>query len=170
MLRSNPPGSGSKQSRQPKSEMCYDCIDEETLDDARRELHGEPSPVRSQTYIFACTLDKIPANGSRGWVLVAAKTEIALFNIRGTVYAINNICPHEHSPLLAEGRIDKDALTVACPLHGWTYSLIDGRSVVGNSRIRSYDVKVIGDEVWVEEPLEDHTSSVTWIDLPSSES
>ena len=131
--------------------MCYDCMDEDALHDAREELEHGPKPPKA--FFYACKLSEIPQNGSRGKVIYAEKTEIALFYLREQVYAISNICPHQDSPLLSEGYIDKQALTVACPLHGWTYSILTGKSVIGDGSVPSYEVKVLGDEVWVEEPV-----------------
>ena len=144
--------------------MCYDCADEDALHDARQELTHGPKATGPKPFIYACRLSEIPQNGSRGKVIYADKTEIALFYLKEKVYAISNICPHEHSPLLSEGYIDKQAMTVACPLHGWTYSIETGRSVVGESGIASYEVKVIADEVWVEEPIIEERAYE--IDLP----
>jgi NAD(P)H-dependent nitrite reductase small subunit len=131
--------------------MCYDCLDEDALHEASEELNNPAEPIAHE-FTFACRLDEIPQNGSRGKAVTLEHTEVALFILRGEVYAISNICPHELSPLLAEGYIDKENLTVACPLHGWTYNIATGKSVVGSSNIPTYRVKVADGEVWVEEP------------------
>ena len=131
--------------------MCVDCLDDELLEEARSKF--EKKPQNPKNFIYACKLSEIPPNGNRGKVIIVDTEEIALFLLNGIVYAISNICPHEHSPLLAEGYVNREALTVECPLHGWTYKIPTGESIVGGSRIASYAVKVIHDEVWVEEPL-----------------
>lgn len=146
--------------------MCYDCADEDALHDAREELNAPKQPTE-HVYIYGCKFDEVPANGSRGKVVVTEHTEIALFNLKGKIYAISNICPHERSPLLSEGYVDKEEMSIACPLHGWTYSIIDGKSVVGNGNIPTYDIKIIDGEIWIEEPMEDHSAgSIEWADLP----
>jgi NAD(P)H-dependent nitrite reductase small subunit len=144
--------------------MCYDCADEDALHDAREELAHGPKASGPKSFIYACKVSEIPQNGSRGKVIYAEKTELALFYLKDKIYAISNICPHQDSPLLSEGYIDKQALTVACPLHGWTYSIVTGKSVIGDGSVPSYEVKVLDDEVWVEEPIieEKHYE----IDLP----
>lgn len=138
--------------------MCYDCLDdaihdEDALREAREELERGPQEEAPRSYIYACKLADIPQNGSRGRVLVLEHTEIALFYLKNRVFAISNICPHQQSPLLSEGYIDKQAMTVACPLHGWTYSIETGRSVMGSGNVPTYEVRLIDDEVWVEEPI-----------------
>ncbi|HET6272199.1 MAG TPA: Rieske 2Fe-2S domain-containing protein [Bacteroidota bacterium] len=75
---------------------------------------------------------------------------IALWRIEGRVYAINNVCPHQHTPSLHQGTLD--GLFVTCPMHGWTFSLEDGRPKFGNGRATVYQVKVEGGDVYVEQP------------------
>ena len=41
-------------------------------------------------------------------------------------------------------------LTVACPMHGWTYSLETGIAVSGSGRVRTYEVKVEGENVFID--------------------
>jgi nitrite reductase/ring-hydroxylating ferredoxin subunit len=125
-------------------------IDDDLLDEARREL-DEPTP-HPKAFIYACELSDILPNGSRGKVVVAEFDEIAIFNFNGTLYAISNICPHQQSPLLAEGRVDKDALVVTCPMHGWMYHIPTGKMVGGSGSVATYAVRLEGESVWVEEP------------------
>jgi len=44
---------------------------------------------------------------------------IALCNVGGTIYALDNICAHAGGPL-GEGFLDGDC--VECPWHGWRYN------------------------------------------------
>lgn len=76
--------------------------------------------------------------------------EIALWRVDGRIYAINNVCPHQHFSMLHQGALDGVFLT--CPMHGWTFSLVDGTPRTGNGRARTYAVKVEGDDVYVEMP------------------
>ena len=137
--------------------------DDDLLAEARSEL-DDPVERKPRAYILACRLQDIPKNGSRGKVIFCENDEVALFRFGETVYAISNICPHQLSPLLSEGHIDKEALTVACPLHGWTYHIPSGRSVIGSGSVPSYDVKLDGDEVWIEEPLPQAPLMPTWFE------
>ncbi len=130
-----------------------DEFDEEALEQARRELNGELSPdVRC--FVYACKLSEIPQNGSRGKTIIREHTEIALFLLNDQVYAISNICPHESSPLLASGFIDKENLIVTCPLHGWAFEIVTGKMIGGGGSIPIYNVKIVDDEVRVEEPID----------------
>jgi nitrite reductase (NADH) small subunit/3-phenylpropionate/trans-cinnamate dioxygenase ferredoxin subunit len=48
---------------------------------------------------------------------------IALFNVNGAIYALDNTCPHAGGPL-GEGVLE-DHL-VRCPWHGWRYDVRTG--------------------------------------------
>ncbi len=125
-------------------------IDDDALNEARQTF-SEVEP-KLHTFVLACKVKDIPKNGSRGKVIFCEHDEVAVYLIKGKVYAISNICPHQLSPLLSEGYINKDELTVACPLHGWTYRIDTGASVIGGGGVPTYAVKVIDDEVWIEDP------------------
>jgi NAD(P)H-dependent nitrite reductase small subunit len=73
--------------------------------------------------------------------------EIALWRVRGTLYAIGNVCSHQHFSELHRGILS--GLSVACPMHGWTYSLETGIAVSGSGRVRTYEVKVEGENVFI---------------------
>jgi nitrite reductase/ring-hydroxylating ferredoxin subunit len=76
-------------------------------------------------------------------------SKIALFNLGGRIYAIDDTCPHNGGPL-CEGRIDGDEVT--CPWHGSRFNIKTGvvtapPAVEGVAR---YNVRVSGDDVEVE--------------------
>lgn len=74
-------------------------------------------------------------------------TEVALFNIGGKFYAINNTCVHRGGPL-GEGMVDGNVVT--CPWHGWQYDVKTGKGVSNpNAQVASYKAKVEGDDVLV---------------------
>jgi nitrite reductase/ring-hydroxylating ferredoxin subunit len=78
--------------------------------------------------------------------------EVALWRVEGTVFAINNVCAHQHFSSLHQGILD--GRTVTCPMHGWTYLLDSGRETHGNGRVRIYGVRIVGDDVFVECPAD----------------
>lgn len=72
---------------------------------------------------------------------------IALFNVEGTFYAIDNTCVHRGGPL-GEGELTGEA--VACPWHGWEYNVKDGKCTNNPSAcVKTYEVKVEGQDVKV---------------------
>jgi nitrite reductase (NADH) small subunit len=72
---------------------------------------------------------------------------IALFNVDGTFYAIDNICVHRGGPL-GEGELEGEVVT--CPWHAWQYNVKTGKSLTSPSAsVKTYDVKVDGSDVKV---------------------
>ena len=74
---------------------------------------------------------------------------IALFNVDGQFFALDNTCTHKGGPL-AEGEISGHEVT--CPWHGETFDIRTGE-VVGPPAPRAvarYDVRVTGTDVEVE--------------------
>lgn len=69
-------------------------------------------------------LNEIPKLGSR--VVRSSKGEIAVFRTEDDrVFALHNQCPHKGGPL-SQGIVYGDK--VACPLHSWKISLVDGNA------------------------------------------
>ncbi|PKO93352.1 MAG: nitrite reductase (NAD(P)H) small subunit [Betaproteobacteria bacterium HGW-Betaproteobacteria-1] len=69
-------------------------------------------------------LHDIPKLGSR--LVRSAKGEIAIFRTEDDrVFALHNNCPHKGGPL-SQGIVYGDK--VACPLHNWRISLVDGQA------------------------------------------
>jgi nitrite reductase (NADH) small subunit len=95
----------------------------------------------------AATIDEIPA-GQAKQVSVQGKT-LALFNLNGTFYAIDNECPHRNGPL-AEGFVE--GTEVVCPWHGARFDICTGANLSPPARqgVRSYKVQVVGQDVEVE--------------------
>ena len=83
----------------------------------------------------------------KGMVVELGGRSIALFNVNGQFYAIDNVCAHRGGPL-SEGFVDCNNLTVQCPWHGWIYGLSDGACTFNPmDRVEKFDVRVEGDEV-----------------------
>ena len=94
-------------------------------------------------------VEKVPAGPEgRSKRVKVGDQEIALWHVQGKFYAIDNVCAHQHFAMLHQGILE--GLTVACPMHGWTFSLETGRATIGNGKLKTYAVKVVGDFVWVE--------------------
>jgi 3-phenylpropionate/trans-cinnamate dioxygenase ferredoxin component len=75
--------------------------------------------------------------------------DIALFNIAGTFFAIENACTHEEASL-AEGEIDGHE--VSCPWHGARFDVRTGEVLCAPAEedLQRYNVRVIGDDIEVE--------------------
>ncbi|HEX3601841.1 MAG TPA: nitrite reductase small subunit NirD, partial [Lacipirellulaceae bacterium] len=85
------------------------------------------------------------------------QSQIAVFNFesRGQWYATQNMCPHKKAFVLSRGIVGSagEEPKVACPLHKKTFSLDTGESLQGEEyRIRTFRVKLEGEQVFVELP------------------
>ena len=74
-------------------------------------------------FIEIAAIEDIPAGH-------AARVEvdgvpIAIFNVNGTFYAVDDTCTHAEA-YLSEGELNSEACTVECPLHGSSFDLRTG--------------------------------------------
>ena len=76
--------------------------------------------------------------------------EIAIFRIGEAYHAVTNVCPHQHSPVLAEGMLD--GCIVTCPMHGWSFDVVTGRTVNASGRLKQYTLRVEGDNILILDP------------------
>src|SRR5262249_59966721 len=82
--------------------------------------------------------------------------QVGVVRVGDRFHALRNICPHQSAPLCA-GQVmpairaggvgelvaDEGSLVVACPWHGWEFSIDDGCSAWDPKyRVRSYPVLV----------------------------
>lgn len=81
-------------------------------------MEGKPQRVK-----VATTAD-IPAGEGR--VVEAGAKTLALFNVEGKYYALDNTCLHRGGPL---GEGDLDGRVVTCPWHGWRWDVTTGANV-----------------------------------------
>ncbi len=84
----------------------------------------------------------------RGKRFLIDDVEIALFKVNNEIYALNNICPHQHSPLIYDGFIEEGC--VVCPAHGWMFDLKTGKMPTGRKGLDAYEVKIVNDRIWVK--------------------
>ena len=76
---------------------------------------------------------------------------IALANVGGTIYAIDNTCTHRGCSL-AEGELDGEVVT--CPCHGGQYNVKTGEVLRSPPPrgVQSFAVKVEGGSILVDQP------------------
>jgi len=89
---------------------------------------------------------EIPDQGAKCVEVEGRK--IAVFNLGGAFYAIDDDCPHEQGPL-SDGNIDGEE--VECPWHGSRFNLKTGKVTMDPAEedVRSYPVRVTGDSIEV---------------------
>ncbi len=72
---------------------------------------------------------------------------IAVFNLDGTFYAIDNTCTHRGGPL---GEGDVEGEVVSCPWHGWQFNIKTGACTTNPSaRVTAYETKIEGNDIKV---------------------
>ena len=72
---------------------------------------------------------------------------VALFNVDGKVYALDNACLHQGGPL-GVGMLEGEVVT--CPWHMWEFNVRTGEKLDNPSlKVPTYAVQVEGDEIKV---------------------
>jgi nitrite reductase/ring-hydroxylating ferredoxin subunit len=84
-----------------------------------------------------------------GKLVEAGGHRIAVFNVGGSYYAIENTCPHRGGPL-AEGMVAGEE--VICPWHGSRFNVKTGSVLTppASQGVESFPVRVAGDDVEVD--------------------
>lgn len=73
--------------------------------------------------------------------------EIAVYNVDGEYYAIENFCPHKGAPL-SEGVVC--GYVVECGWHGWQFDVRTGECLTVSDRIKTFPLKIEDGVVSVE--------------------
>jgi 3-phenylpropionate/trans-cinnamate dioxygenase ferredoxin component len=86
-----------------------------------------------------------------GMVVSAGAKSVALFNVDGTFYAIDNTCTHRGGPL-GEGHVQGTVVT--CPWHGSQFDITSGQVVRGPARapVATYPAHIQGSDVLIQVP------------------
>ena len=75
---------------------------------------------------------------------------VALFDVDGRVFAVENACPHRGAPL-AGGKLrhEADGVYVVCADHDWRFRLADGVCPEAGPEctLMQWDVKIEGEEI-----------------------
>jgi nitrite reductase (NADH) small subunit len=87
------------------------------------------------------------ALGAIGEFQVEGKA-VALANVGGTIYAINNTCLHRGGPL-GEGTLEGKIVT--CPWHGWQFDVTNGKEIQNPAQgVACYKTELRGEEIFVD--------------------
>ncbi|HMN25972.1 MAG TPA: nitrite reductase (NAD(P)H) small subunit [Ignavibacteriaceae bacterium] len=73
--------------------------------------------------------------------------EIAVFKVENEIYAVNNICPHQHTANIYDGFLEDGC--VVCPAHGWMFNLKTGKQPTGARGLDTYPVRIENDFVYI---------------------
>lgn len=99
------------------------------------------------TFVRVAGTEEVAPGGAK--LVEAGEKKIALFNLAGTFYAIDDTCTHRGGPL-SEGEIAGEQVT--CPWHGAVYNITTGDVVEPPAPrgVARYAVRVNGQDVEVE--------------------
>lgn len=90
----------------------------------------------------------IPVGGNK--LVTVGTKDVAVFNVNGEFFAIDDLCPHMGASL-SGGHVEDGCVT--CPWHYWRFRLSDG-AWADSPRVRtgSYPVHVVDGVVQIELP------------------
>lgn len=75
--------------------------------------------------------------------------EVALFNVDGEIYALDNSCPHMGGPL-GKGEVEDSIVT--CPWHCWQFEIPSGCCLnMPGENARKIDIEIVGDDIYLKE-------------------
>lgn len=99
-------------------------------------------------YVKVLSLTDLPS-GSMKTVMVRGK-KIALANIGGEFFAVDDTCSHAQCSLGSEGFLDGNVVTCGC--HGAQFDVTNGKvmSFPASTDVRSYPVKIEREDILVE--------------------
>ena len=105
----------------------------ETLDSS---FGNVKKPRREGQLITVGRVEDVPL-GRSATIELPEGMELALYNINGQFYAIENFCPHKGAPL-AGGRLCDHA--IECDWHGWRFDLRTGQCLTNSGTVETYEV------------------------------
>ena len=73
---------------------------------------------------------------------------VALFNVEGTYYALDGVCPHQGGPL---GKGKLSGCIVTCPWHGWQFDVRTGQHQLSR-RLQQpgFAVRLEGEDIFID--------------------
>jgi nitrite reductase/ring-hydroxylating ferredoxin subunit len=116
--------------------------------------------VADDVWVEVCAVGELAIGETRTTYLEGKM--VGLFNLGGTILAINNRCTHARGPL-TDGMVNSDACTVICPWHYGKFDLRTGAAVDGVVRqaVETYQVEIRDDRIFVGRTGA-HASHVAW--------
>lgn len=98
---------------------------------------SEATPIdATQTFVLGDAANLQPGGCAR--FELPHGDELAIYNVNGEFYAIENSCPHRGAPL-DEGTFNGHI--VECGWHGWQFDVRSGECLTVTERIKTYKVR-----------------------------
>jgi 3-phenylpropionate/trans-cinnamate dioxygenase ferredoxin subunit len=119
---------------------------------------SETNPQTEPKRVKIGAADDLPPGA--GKIFVVGERKVAVFNIDGELYAIEDRCPHRGASL---GKGTRDGFVVTCPLHKWEFDLRTGQCMgqPGNE-LRRFEVFVGGDSLLLDLSSIDEEKKPVW--------
>jgi nitrite reductase/ring-hydroxylating ferredoxin subunit len=96
-------------------------------------------------YVEVASIEQLPPG--KGTAVTIEGKDIALFNVDGTVYAIDDGCLHHGVSL---GTSELDGKIVTCRGHGWKYDVTTGSTLTSPGYgVAAYAVKIVDGKIMV---------------------
>jgi len=96
-------------------------------------------------FVKVAQTSEIPAG--QGKCVEVEGRRLAIFNVDGSYYAIDDVCQHQGGPL-GEGELSGKIVT--CPWHGWEYDVTNGINTFDTDlKQEQFQVKVDGNDILV---------------------
>jgi len=93
-----------------------------------------------------CGESEIPVGGSKVIRILARR--VAVFNLDGTLYAIEADCKHMKANLAS---VELNGTVITCPLHGWRYDIPTGECLEEKwAALKTFPVFVENGYIWVD--------------------
>lgn len=97
-----------------------------------------PTPLAAGRKLLVGAIADLPP-GACARLELPDGDELAVYNVGGEFYAIENSCPHRGAPL-SEGSLCGHV--VECALHGWEFDVRTGACLTVADRIKTYPLKI----------------------------
>ena len=99
----------------------------------------------AENFVEVARLDQIPLG--TGTVVTVSGRDVALFNVQGTIYAMEDSCLHQG---LSLGSSKLEGKIVTCRGHGWRYDVSTGQTLhVKDFGVATYPVKIVDGKIMV---------------------
>ena len=109
-------------------------------------------------YINTAKLSDLPPGSCLSVDLDDTGRRIALFNVDGKLFALDNTCPHAGGPL---GEWTLQGYLVQCPWHGWKFNVRTGRCLknpIDEWAVSCFPLRVENDTIQIALEQPDPTS------------
>jgi NAD(P)H-dependent nitrite reductase small subunit len=110
-----------------------------------RRFTNPKSPLREGKLFTVGRAEELP-EGRGATIELQGGKELALYNVAGRFYAVENFCPHKGAPL-AEGQLTGHS--VECDWHGWRFDIRSGACLSHASEpVETYEVVI--EDGWIK--------------------